>query len=561
MTPRQLAPVKPAKAPPKPDSKKKIRTFNRFKEKKFLRAMEIAKELNGEGKKWGMIAGSEEVKERLIKEGFDDVVMNPLLANRNEIILNRARNTDESNFFVFIKFNALKTSVMFTDPTSSEEGRLLAQKEIVRFRSAWRNKKGWAGQVANEILEVEKKKARNKFFAVMHGHWGENKDDGVHRDDGVSKRKDIIRQFMRWHYDIDATGYHNWVHETALRDIMEREKDVGIVKVPSLEFTMAFNRGARNGPHLNWWFKDIPTAIDVCRRLIWGKGENRMPGLAPNIDKRIVLREVNRLRKENSLALGIAHPSCILNVVVKRLPVGLLNLLTEKDEETEEYKYNWKAIKSFVEHYADGVGEYNTTLVDYPFHFDDKKVEGYFRGKVDELVAERIKDAPRAESEGSVDGTEKIMIDVDEQIIQNAELRENSVSYAFAQRMKEKYGVITYFDHDCHVYASSNSYDRSIGPLAYGRTAFTLKEGSNAKMDSKTFVRVLRDKKFRNKNVDVNTETFLELHKGRLMPVKPRRGSLYKIKTIKNEISHGVLNMRLAWLEVKRTLGKLITTR
>jgi hypothetical protein len=560
MSPQENAAEKPAKAPPKTSSKEKVRTFNRFKEKKFVRAIEIAKELNRGSRKWGIIAGSEEVKERLITEGISDVVVNPLLANHNEIIMNRARNSEESNFFVFIKFNMLKTSVLFTDPTPGNEGRGLSKKELVRLRTAWRGKQGWAKQVAGEIQETAAKKGRNKFFAVMHGHWGENKDDGVHRDDGVSRRKDIIRQFMRWHYDVDATGYHNWVHETALRDILAREKDAGIVKVPSLEFTMAFNRGARNGPHLNWWFKDIPTAIDTCRKLIWGRGENLMPGLAPNVEKRIVLREVTRLRKENSMALGIAHPSCILNIVVRRLPVGLLNLLTEKDEETGEYKYNWKAIKSFVENYADGVGEYNPTLVDYALRFDDPNTEGYLRRKVDELVAGRIKETPDKKG-GPPDGTEKIMIHVDEQIIQDAELRENTVSYAFAQRMKEKYGVITYFDHDTHVYASSNYYDRTVGPLAYGRTAFTMNEGSNAKMNSETFVKILRDKEFRENNAVVETETFLELHNGRLKPVKPRRDVLYKIKTVKDNISHGMLNVRLAWLEVKRTLSKLITTR
>ncbi|MBD3397800.1 hypothetical protein GF412_01530 [Candidatus Micrarchaeota archaeon] len=559
MTPREKAAGRAARAPPKPGSKERLRTFHQFKEKKFVRAIEIAKELDGGSREWGIIAGSEAVKNRLLKEGLSDVVANPLIANQNELILNRARNTKESNFFVFIKFNALKTSVMFTDPTPGNEGRRLKRKELVRLRNAWRDKTGWAKQVAEEIEETSEKKPGDKFFAVMHGHWGENRDDGVHRDDGVSRRKNVIRQFMRWHYDVDATGYHNWVHETALRDILEREKDAGIVKVPSLEFTMAFNRGARNGPHLNWWFKDVPTAIDACRKLIWGRGENRMPGLAPNVEKRVVLREVTMLRKENSMALGIAHPSCILNVVIRRLPVGLLNLLTEKDEETGEYRYNWRAIRSFVENYADGVGEYNPTLVDYPLRFDDEKVREYFREKVDELVAERIKEIP--EEEENPDGTEKIMLHVDEQITHDAELRENTVSYAFAQRMKEKYRVFTYFDHDAHVYASSNSYDRAIGPLAYGRTVISLTRGSRAKMDSETFVRLLRDREFRNNNAILETETFLELHKGRLKPVKPRRDALYKIKTIKDNISHGGLNLRLAWMEVKRTLSKLVTTR
>ena len=554
MAPHKLITGRTAKAPSKPVSKTAAKTFGRFKEKRFSRAIEIAKEL-----KWGVIVATNEIKKRLNAEGIDDVAVNPLIANRNEIVLNRARNSDESNFFVFLKFNAFKTTVMFTDPTPGNEGRALRRKEIVRIKSCWGEKAGWAKKVAEEIRQVQEKKAKNKFFAVMHGHWGENKDDGIHRDDGVSKRKDIIRQFMRWHYDIDATGYHNWIHETALRDITDREADAGILKIPSLEFTMAFNPGSRNGPHFNFWFKSISAAVDTCRKLIWRGAQNLMPGLAPNVEKRTVLREISLLRKHNEMALGVAHPSCILNVVVKRLPVGLLNLLTEKDERGE-YKYNWKAIKSFVEKYADGVGEYNPTLVDYPLRFDDRKVDRYFRRKVDELVAERIQDNTPKLPTANGDETTRINLHVSEQMHPDADMRENSVSYAFAQRMKEKYGVFTYFDHDSHIYAASNNYDRSIGPLAYGRTVFTLKRASQ-KMNAENFIRTLRDQEYRKGNIQLETETFLELHNGRLRPVAPRRDSLYQIKVIKDEISHGILNAKLAWLEVKQTLRRLITTR
>ena len=604
MTPRQLAPVKPAKAPPKTASAKS--EFNRFKERKFGKALELAQSLYVSG--YGAIVGTEYVKKRLEDAGIANVVCNPYLANQNEIILNRARDSSESNFFVFLRFSTFKASAFFTDPTSSAEGRTLSKKDLMRRRSVWfSKKKNWAENVASEVLEVSGKKDSNKFFAVLHGHWGENADEGKNRDDGVSSRKDVIRRFMLWHYDIDATGYHNWIHLTALDDIRERERDAGIVKVPSLEFTMPFTPGAENGPHLNFWFSCRMAAMSFWKNFLRDKKINVMPGLAPNVDKRTVLKYIQQMRKSDEMALGIAHPSCILNVIVGRLPVGLLNLLSEKDEKGE-YKYNWHAIKSFVKTYADGVGEYNPTLVDYLLRFDDPKVEGYFQRKIGELVTERIKDGGKEvgeaqlEQEGKLiegkrevgemahdveiakakkgkEGTEQIKVGLDAQVMEGAQMRENCISYAFARRMNEKYGTFPYFDHDTHVYSRMKRYERLIGPLAYGRTVFVLGENAmehlwkNGGMGSKDVVYMMRHRQYRvpvlpamgeqeylNESVKIETETFLELDGGRLKPVAPRSDFGYKLKIVRDEIRHGILNAKLVLRDLRNRAGRMFST-
>lgn len=532
--------------------------FGRFRERNFGHALALAKRMHAKG--WGAVVGSEKVKARLEAEGISDVVLEPKVAYENEIVLNRARDCSESNFFVFVKFNGFKATAFFTEPSNADEGRRLKRREILRKRNVWRaSNRSWAEKTAKEIGEIEKNKGRNKFFAVVHGHWGENEDMGRNRDDGVSLRKDVIRQFMLWHYDIDATGYHNWIHKSAIDDISAREDAVGIRKVPSLEFTMPFNDGSENGPHLNFWFSSLDIAEEFWGRFIKRNKHSVMPGLAPSVRKREVLAYTKALRRNGDMALGIAHPSCILNVGVGRLPVGLLNLLNERKENGEP-RYNWKAIGKFVKVHADAVGLFNPTLEDYPLHFGNEATEAYFRRKVDVLVGERMG------SEGTVmDDTDILEKGIGEQMRPDVEMRENSVSYAFAQRMREKFGKVLYMDHDLHIYGKTKWYWRLVSPLAYGRTIFVLDEGSMGKLrdsplQGKDFVEMMCNRTFRGEDAVAGTETFLELEGGRLKPVAPRRDIFYGLRTLKDKISHANLTLKLVWNDFRVHTERMFKT-
>jgi hypothetical protein len=233
-----------------PSSGSKITSFNRCKEGSFKQALGLAKRLNTEG--WGAIVGSEGVAKRLKEDGMTNVVCEPGVANKNEIIMERSLERRESCYSAFIKFGTLKATAFFTDPSHGDEGRTLNKKQLMRRRSVLRAKNAtWAESTAKEILETEKKKPRNKFIFVGHDHSGQNVDNGVHRDDGVSSRKSKIRQFKLWGFDWDGGGYHNWVHLEALEDMTRRENAVGMTKILSTEFTMPFNEGSENGPHFN----------------------------------------------------------------------------------------------------------------------------------------------------------------------------------------------------------------------------------------------------------------------------------------------------------------------
>ncbi|MBN2121657.1 hypothetical protein JW721_01185 [Candidatus Micrarchaeota archaeon] len=544
-------------APKAPEPARESR-FGRFKERSFGHALALAKTMHAKG--WGAVVGSEKVKARLEAAGISDVVLEPGVAYENEILLNRARDCSESNFFVFVKFGTFKTTAFFTEPTNADEGRRLRRKQILRKRNVWRSSnKSWVENTTREIEDVEGRKARSKFFAVVHGHWGENEDIGRNRDDGVSLRKDVIRQFMLWHYDIDATGYHNWIHKEAIEDISAREDAVGIRKIPSLEFTMPFNEGSENGPHLNFWFRDLKVATWFWEKFIRDNKHSVMPGLAPNVRMREVLKATKKMRNDGDMALGVAHPSCILNVGIGRLPVGLLNLLNERDK-NDEPKYNWKAIWTFVKVHADAVGLFNPTLEDYPLHFENGQTEAYFRRKVDVLVGERT----NAEG-GIMDDTDILEKGIGEQMKPNVEMRENSVSYAFARRMEEKFGKVLYMDHDLHIYGKTRRYWRLVSPLAYGRTAFTLDEAGMDKLrdsplEGKDFVEMMHGKTFRGDSVVAGAETFLELEDGRLRPVAPRRDILYSLRTMKDKFLHAKLTVKLVWNDLRVHIGRMFTT-
>ncbi|MFP3950134.1 MAG: hypothetical protein ACLFUZ_03540 [Candidatus Micrarchaeia archaeon] len=580
MTPRRRLKQRPAEA--SPGSSGKTRKFNPFREKKFKNALELVKLLhhhkeikkiqkNGTSNEetleeklvdagWGVIVGSMKVQKRLEEEGIK-ATYNPLVAYRNEIILNRAKDFSGSNFFVYIKFTNFKTTAFFTDPSAGEGGRALTKKKLMRKRSVYRGKSKWAEKTALELLRVSRRKPDDAFYACIHGHWGENHG----RDDGISPRKDVIRQLILWHYDVDATGYHNWIDGNVMADIARTEKSLGMLKVLSTEFTYRFRTSTcDNGPHLNLWFADEETAGDFQRRFLKGKAR-KMPGLAPSQDKEDVLAYIRRKRQEKKMALGVAHPSCLLNLGGRRLPVGLINMLNLKNEDGKYYK--WASIVSFIQRNADGIGAFNPTVGGIEVQFRNPKVQKQMEELVTELVPRYI-------------GGE-------------ANLDENNINMAlalFARHTKDKFA---YFDHDIHNYASTKYYLRAVSPLSYGRTVFHFDRESFSLLEkrgglsSEDVIRIMRGRGIYSPEVDkeairglfetgdiergtasrkmsegsrkagkvkISMDTFLELKGEALGPVKQRRSTLHSILKAPNDIRRSLQYVKLVWREwVRRT--------
>lgn len=535
----------PANAPPAHE----YREFSRAQGKNFEKVACLADRLNSKG--FTPIVGSSQVKWLLEERGIHSVY-NPLVANENEIILNRARASPDSNFFVFLAFDSIHAMSFFTDPERGARGRCLTKDELMRrsvsLAGDERPAEEWAASIADEALAVSEKKPRNTFYSIVHGHWGENKD----MDDGVSSRKDVIRQMMLWHYDIDATGYHNWMDFRALCDITMRERDVGIVKVPSLELTMPFGLGSLNDPHFNIWFEGKETAADFYGKFLRHRKATKFPGMAPEVEKRAVLKYITEMRKRDEIAFGVAHPSCVVKAGVP-LRMGILNLLTEKT--SKGALYTWRAIKEFIRKYADGVAAYNPTLDDYKLRFREKAVQKYFEDEVWKGVSVGI---------GGMNGDETQGFDGYNDGIPG-QMRENGVNMAMAKAMRKEYGKFIYFDHDTHNYAPFR-FERAVSPLAYGRNTITFRDPAafaelrkNGGLTSADFIRILRKREYKGHNVALGMDTFLELHKGRLRPVDARRSPFYGLLCLKNDVYHAYINVKYAVLEGWRRAKKSAT--
>jgi len=573
MTPRMKALQNRAQAPPQAGSKKRKCKFGKFKERRFQKALELTRELynlkelqkiEGKGKApeetleeeivdagWGVIVGSQKVQERLAQEGIKSTY-NPMVAYENEIIVNRGKGSDKSNFFVFIKFGTFRTTAFFTDPSSGEGGKALPKKKLMQRFRTWRSKGNWVSRTMEAIQKLATRKRKESFFLCLHGHWGENKG----HDDGVSPRRDVIREMMKWHYDVDATGYHNWVDKSMLLDVMEREKAVGITHIPSTEFTYRYIYGlGDNGFHINLWFADVEAAMDFHGKYLAGKAKN-MPGMAPDGQKGVI-RYIRRKRQDKKLAVGIAHPCCLLPVGRHGLEAGIIGMLEHTNEKGHQFK--WRSIESFIRRNSDGVAAYNPTVGGREVSFADAEAKKEFKD-AEVLVANYI---------GG-----------------DANLDENNVNMAIAYGMRHKYGKFIYFDHDTHNYAPTRRYFRAISPLAYGRTVLHLNKKrfdllkETGGLTSQEIIEIMRggrgvtleavDKvaaasqeewmevshimkgRVADKGSKISLEAFVELENERMREIRKRRDFTYHLLKVPREIEKGAQYIKLVWSEWKR---------
>lgn len=471
-----------------------------------------------------------ERRQRLVDElqrlGFG-LIDDPRICNRGEIILNRGLNSPDSNFCVFIKTTFFgRTKVFFTDPSKGEGGRALSKKELICRRASFRVSGSWVNEVKEEIMLVQRAKDPNTRFVAAHGHWGENEG----RDDGVSKRRDIIREMLLWHYDIDATGYHNHAILRHIRQIAELERACGLLKVPSIELTLPRrNPDSSNGPHLNIYFRDL-AAAESFYRMMEPRLVREFPGMAPVMERKMVLEKIGEMRARDELALGVAHPYGETNLGAGMLSMGLLNELDAGES------LRW--VLDFVKKYADMVAVYNPTFSNKPVSFSERPIShDFFRRLVSDYV-----------------GT-------------NAKMTQNNISYAFALFCRHTFGKRCYFDHDTHAYAGVPFYWRMPSPLSYGRLVIHFDEKNKerarevfAKRDftSAEFVQVLRRGSFSRNGSEipakVSYDAFVELEDGKLLPVKARRSPLRKFVLLFEKAKQGMQYLRMLWHEVKRRL-------
>ncbi|MDD2655471.1 MAG: hypothetical protein PHQ80_02265 [Candidatus ainarchaeum sp.] len=468
----------------------------------------------------------------LVRSGYG-VIDDPRICKKGEIILNRGLNPDvpgDSNFFVFVKTSSFgRTKVFFTDPSREDGGKALTKRQLMRRFSSSKVKDEWVSEVKDAVLKTAAAKDTNTRYACAHGHWGENGG----KDDGVSSRTHILREMMLWHYDIDATGYHNWINAQHFEDIADMEDAAGIMKVPSLELTLpAKNLLALNGMHLNIDFKDLPTALDFWDRILKGRTLD-MPGMAPRIDQGEVLMTMDELREANSIAARAAHTYGIINVGIGQVGVGALNDPEKRERSISE-------VLDFIQRHIDLVGSGNFTFPDKLASPQDPETQAFF----EMIVRKHL-------------GTQ-------------ATLDQKNISIAFSMHCKKENGFRKrqYADPDLHVYEGVRTYMRVVSPLAWGRTVIHFSKEAmglfhrGVAFRASDLVYLMRKQThFARDGADygakISIDSYLELQNGIMKPVKARRSPLRKLILVADNAYHGMVNVHLALKNLWNTIRNM----
>ncbi|MCM8830701.1 MAG: hypothetical protein NC918_00710 [Candidatus Omnitrophica bacterium] len=230
--------------------------------------LELAKRLSNFNLNFSAKKGIITFHNKMLENGFS--LVNDKFHKENELIYNRAINHDgtdngKSNFFVFVKIKPLYCKIFFFNPDYSQEAYFLKPNEI--YQNIYL--KNYTSQEINhtikKIIHIANKKPNNSYFILLHSHVGYINGVNLlekHLDDGQSDQLIIIRQLMLHHYDIDASGMHNNFIPSLFIQQQNMEKQVGIIKVPSIEITLPLNKRAANGPHEIAWFSSVKDAID-----------------------------------------------------------------------------------------------------------------------------------------------------------------------------------------------------------------------------------------------------------------------------------------------------------
>jgi hypothetical protein len=308
------------------------------------------------------------------------------------------------------------------------------------------------------------------------------------------------------------------------------EKAAGILKVPSVEFTLPRkNPDSSNGPHLNLYFRSLMHANHFYT-LLRERFSRLFPGMAPVAERKDILETISYMRARDELALGIAHPYGETRIGKGMLRMGLINELYPSNPEGESLKF----ILEFVKKYADLVALFNPTFTNRPVSFPERFIpEAFFL----DIISREV-------------GT-------------NASLTQSNITYAFSMHCRHELNKRNYFDHDTHVHSGVPFYWRMPSPLSYGRTVIHFTDWEEARdlflsgdFSVPEFVQVLRRGSFTRNDSEiaakVSFDAFIELEKGALRPVKPRRSPLRAMATLPAKIRQGIQYLQMLRAEAKR---------
>jgi hypothetical protein len=245
-----------------------------------------------------------------------------LRSDEYETIYNRGSG-EKSNFFVFTRKMRGRFRVFYSNPNPD----INLKKDdilVVRDYDGSVPREEWVAQVLEEIEAASKMKDEKTLYLSTHSHLGRivtpDESKGRHvLDEGSSTDKDMIRQMMLYHRDVDASVYHNYFDEGDYRLVAEKERIANIVKVPAVEITLPVEPNDMFGPHFLAFFNGTDAAMEVQQKMLYTKQMRHSRSVAsaairtqwmkPSMTFKDTLEYFNSLRAQGKLALGMAHPA------------------------------------------------------------------------------------------------------------------------------------------------------------------------------------------------------------------------------------------------------------
>jgi hypothetical protein len=346
----------------------------------------------------------------------------PFSFQKDLLIYDRSFNLDGTqnnksaySVFVWVKKNGIL--IKYKNPDFSESAMNLKINEIVKLaREPNFSLENNIDKIIADIKTNSSKKPEYIYFLALHDHlrYVDNFDFVKNYvDDGLSDWKTMIlhKKSENIDFDLGTTCHNHFVYEQIYK-IKELEEKIGITKGASLELTMPFSKHSTNGPHHLLWFANFEVAREYQERFL-SKRIYKYPAYAADTSPKKLKKENQKLRKENLLAVGIAHPASGLKFPILGVPpVGIIDVVGEGT-------YSLDYIYDYVKEYIDSIGCFNCLA--------NKEIRTFANPSEGRRITELIEKWNTGEKAYA-----------------------NVVNMAFAKEMNQIYNIANHSDNDTH---------------------------------------------------------------------------------------------------------------
>jgi hypothetical protein len=251
----------------------------------------------------------------------------PLVHDNEGIYVLRTAKGLNFSTFVMSDENKDTLSVLASNPREDAAAALLPLEEQY-FRRTYSEKSGAPAKIAEEVAAklMELAGFKTGYRVQEHIHSGITLDGSSQQDDGVSPIASSIRKAVLHCVDGFVYTPHNSSDPIECRHMGAVLDELGMTAFIASEITMPLLPNHPSGPHHIVISADQDAASSVMSRILSRRDRSlKMPSylLGMTIDE--MYRELEPLRKNNDVIVGIAHP---VNYNTPSLPIRGVGLFS-----------------------------------------------------------------------------------------------------------------------------------------------------------------------------------------------------------------------------------------